>query len=130
MEKVVHIWYILNVFPILGLFQPFTVSTYKSDSEFFWNVKKDLPHQFRTFLDLLKSGQEHLDISFLSQAFPLNKYIFEVNKRNFTWKYEICSQLTIETSERRQWPHPDVFIVNFEHISHLFLNFLLLTLNK
>ena len=28
------------------------------------------------------------------------------------------------------WRHSGVFIVNFEHISHLFLGFLLLTLNK
>ena len=37
-------------------------------------------------------------------------------------------KLTIKTSERRQW-RSGVFIVNFEHISHLALLFLLLTLN-
>ena len=30
-----------------------------------------------------------------------------------------CSKLTIKTPERRHWPRPSVFIVNFEHISHL-----------
>ena len=35
-------------------------------------------------------------------------------------------KVTMKTPERR----PDVFTVNFEHISHLFLVFLLLTLNK
>ena len=30
---------------------------------------------------------------------------------------------------RRHWRRFDFFIVNFEHISHLFLMFLLLTLN-
>ena len=34
-----------------------------------------------------------------------------------------------KTPERRQWRHSDVFIVNFEHILHLVLLFLLLTLN-
>ena len=32
--------------------------------------------------------------------------------------------------ERCQWRRSDVFIVNFEHISLLFLMFLLLTLNR
>ena len=40
-----------------------------------------------------------------------------------------CSKLTIKTPERRQWCRSVVFIVNFEHISNLFLVFLLLTLN-
>ena len=43
---------------------------------------------------------------------------------------EICSKLTIKTPELRQWSLSGVFIVNFEHISHFFLVFLLLTLNK
>ena len=42
--------------------------------------------------------------------------------------YDICSKLIIKTSERRYWLCSGVFI-NFEHISHLFLVFLLLTLN-
>ena len=42
---------------------------------------------------------------------------------------EMCSKLTIKTPERHHWRHFDVFIVNFEHISHLVLVFLLLTLN-
>ena len=37
---------------------------------------------------------------------------------------EICSELTVKT------PDSVIFIVNFEHISHLFPMFLLLTLNK
>ena len=45
-------------------------------------------------------------------------------------KGEICSKLTIKTPERRQWHRHGVFVVNFEHISYLFLEFLLLTLNK
>ena len=42
---------------------------------------------------------------------------------------EICSKLTIKTPERHQWHCYDVLIVNFEHVSHLVLVFLLLTLN-
>ena len=32
--------------------------------------------------------------------------------------------------EQRQWRSSDIFIVNFEHISHLVLLFLLLTLSR
>ena len=39
---------------------------------------------------------------------------------------EICSKLSIKTPKRR---HSVIFIVNFENIPHLFLGFLLLTLN-
>ena len=42
---------------------------------------------------------------------------------------EICSKLTIQTPEQREWRRSGVFIVNFEHILHLVLVFLLLTLN-
>ena len=58
-----------------------------------------------------------------------NIYFFKVNHRNTTKRCEICSKLTIKTPERRHWDRSGVFIVNFEHISHLFLVLLLLTLN-
>ena len=35
-----------------------------------------------------------------------------------------------KTQERRQWHRSGVFIINFDHISHLVLVFLLLTLNE
>ena len=41
----------------------------------------------------------------------------------------MCSKLTIKTPEGPQSYRLGVFIVNFEHISHLGLVFLLLTLN-
>ena len=45
-----------------------------------------------------------------------------------------CSKLTMQTLEQsvkcvKYWGRSGVFIVNFEHISHLDLVFLLLTLN-
>ena len=43
---------------------------------------------------------------------------------------ELFSKLITKTPERCQWRRSSVFIVNFEHISHLYLVFLLLTLNK
>ena len=41
----------------------------------------------------------------------------------------MCSKLTIKTPEQHHWRRSGIFIVNFEHISHLVLVFLLLTLN-
>ena len=37
--------------------------------------------------------------------------------------------LTIKTPEQLNWRHSGFFIVNFEHISHLALGFVMLTLN-
>ena len=42
-----------------------------------------------------------------------------------------CSKLTIGTLEQGvKWRYSGVFIVNFEHISHLVLMFLMLTLSR
>ena len=56
--------------------------------------------------------------------------MFEGNNRNTSKRYEICSKLTTKTPEQRQWYCSGVFTINLEHISHLFLLFLLLTFNK
>ena len=56
-------------------------------------------------------------------------YLLKVNNRNTGTRCEICSKLIIKTSERRLKRRSGVFIINFEHISHLVLVFLLLTLN-
>ena len=61
---------------------------------------------------------------------PANIYLFKVNNRNSRKRFEICSKLTIKTPERSQWRRFVVFVANFKHIPHLFLVFLLLTLNK
>ena len=63
-----------------------------------------------------------LTLQIILRNYPANIYLFKVNNRNSRKRCEICSKLTIKT--------PGVFIVNFKHISHLFLLFLLLTLNK
>ena len=66
----------------------------------------------------------------LGSNYPAGIYLFKVNNRNTRTRCEICSKLTINTLERRQWRRSGVFIVNFEHISHLVLVFLLLTLSR
>ena len=60
---------------------------------------------------------------------PAGIYLLKVNYRNTRTRYEICSKLTIKISGRRQWRRSGVLTVNSEHISHLVLVFLLLTLN-
>ena len=57
---------------------------------------------------------------------PANSYLFKVINENTRKRCEICSKLTINTTQRRY----DNFIVNYEHISHLFLVFLLLARNS
>ena len=70
---------------------------------------------------------------FLSKACSKNKdntagiNLLKVNTKNTKTRYEVCSKLIIKTPKRRHWRF-GVFIVNFEHISHLVLVFLL-TLN-
>ena len=56
--------------------------------------------------------------------------MFKVNNRNSGTRCEICSKLTIKTPERHHWHRSCVFIVKFQHISHLVLVFLLLTLSR
>ena len=57
--------------------------------------------------------------------YPAGIYLLKVNNRNNKTRYEICSKLTINMLERRQWRRSGVFIVNFEHISHFVVVFLL-----
>ena len=63
------------------------------------------------------------------KTYQANIYLFKVNNRNIRKRREIWWKLTIKIQERRQWRRSAVFIVNFEHTSHLFSVFLLLTLN-
>ena len=67
---------------------------------------------------------------FTITAFPAGIYMLKVNSRNTGTRCEICSKVTIKTPGRRQWRRFGVFIVNFEHIPHLVLVFLLLTLSR
>ena len=58
-----------------------------------------------------------------------NIYILKVNNANTRKRCEICSKLPLKTPDRFYWRHSGIFIVNFEHISHLSLMFVLLTFN-
>ena len=56
--------------------------------------------------------------------------MFKINNRNTRKRCEIYPKLTIKTPERRHLGRSGVFIVNFEHILHLVLLLLLLTLSR
>ena len=51
---------------------------------------------------------------------PANIELFKVNKRNTEKSVKYVQKLTINTAEWCQWGGSSAFIVNFEHISHLF----------
>ena len=66
----------------------------------------------------------------MTDALPAGNYMFKVNNRNTSTRCEICSKLTITTPEQRQWRRSGVFIINFEHITHLDILFLSLILSR
>ena len=75
------------------------------------------------------TNNEYYDEDFLVKGtFPANIYLFKVNNKNITKRCKICSKLTLKRAKRRQWGRSGV-IVNFKHISHLLLVFLLSNLN-
>ena len=57
-------------------------------------------------------------------------YILKFHNKNTGLRCEICSKLTTKTPEQCHWCRSGVFIVDFEHISHFSLVFLLLTLSR
>ena len=66
---------------------------------------------------------------FTTCHFPAGVYLLKVNNRNTSTRCGIYSKLAIKIPERRQGRRSGTFIVNFEHILHLVLVFLLLTLD-
>ena len=95
-----------------------------------WRLRLTLLERYWVGLDVVTSSCSNVIFSCCFGVFPANIYLFKVNNRNTRNRCEISSKLTIKTPERRRRRRSGVFIVNFEHISHIFLVFLLLTLNK
>ena len=72
--------------------------------------------------------KKHGDVWFcLLVQNPGKIYLFKFNTKILG---KGVKKLTIKTPKRRQRSRPGVLIVKFEHISHCFLAFLLLILNK
>ena len=80
---------------------------------------KTLEHLLRWLYCCYEEALVHLVI--LVQA---SNYMFKVSNNNTRTRRDICSKLTIKTLERRHKLRSGVFIVNFEHISHLVLVFI------
>ena len=89
-----------------------------------WNTN------FNCFL-LQGNHQIYLSLWILA-SFPAGHYMFKVNNRNTTTRCKICSNLTMQTPEWRQWcrscvyicclwtyfaPCSSVSIVNFQHVN-------------
>ena len=66
--------------------------------------------------------------SFFRYSNTILAKIYMLKVRNIRTRRQICSKLTMKTPERHLASTPSVFIVNFEHISHLAIVFLLFTL--
>ena len=67
----------------------------------------------RTFLYLIS-------YLFLFLTYPAGIHLLKVDNKNTRTRCEICSKLTIKIPERHHWCLSGIFIVNFEHILHLF----------
>ena len=87
---------------------PFLKKTINSSN---WKIIMKIPHLLTIFPILLGWG------------YPVSIYLFKVNNKTTRGRYEIYSKLTIKTPERRHWRRSGVFVVNLEHILHLFLVF-------
>ena len=61
---------------------------------------------------------------------PAWNYMFKDNNSDTRTRREIYSKSTIKTLERHYWRRHGVFIVSFEHILHLVVVFLWLTLSR
>ena len=122
----------------VSLFEPFTEekSSAKKLNSFFptsAHMNSSLP---QTYTPLLRKQSYKQNVRHYNILIPLKGpwtqhiYLFKVNNRNTRTGCEICSKLIIKTPEQYHLCRSSAFIVNFEHISHLFLVFPLLTLNK
>ena len=82
------------------------------------------------FIHKFKDSEKVLTINLflVKTIYPANIYLFKINNKNTRKTCEICSKLTTKTAEWRHWRRSGVFVINSEHISHLVLVLLLLTL--
>ena len=71
-----------------------------------------------------------ISLKWVKPRFQADTYLPKVNYRSIGTRCEVCLKSTIKTSGRWHWCRPGVFIVNFEHISHLILVLLLLPLSR
>ena len=82
------------------------------------------------FKDVFNKCQKICKYDRIRSYIQVNIYSFIASNRSARKRCEICSNLIIKAPEQRHWHCSVVFNVGFEHISFLFLKFLLFTLNK
>ena len=98
-------------------------------------VSPDVGDPFKSIIEITesisnKNEQFKTDKRTFGNNDPSSIYLFKVNNRITGKRCEICSKLTRKSPELRKRRRSGVFVVKLEHISHLFLVFLLFTLNK
>ena len=103
---------------MVGLTEVFNIIVYKSD---FGYTKVTYSHETQNYYPQMffSKNQKNYSIKVYysrNSGIPVDIYQLKINNRNTRTKCEMCSKLAI-------------FIVNSEHILHLVLEFLLLTLN-
>ena len=113
----------------LTLFLPVISTSWLKHS--FANFPESLPevsiNWFWTFTESEKRKKEKKNYEYFKVLYLLKSQL------TFTFlksTIETHSKLTIKTLERHHWCRSGVLIVNSEHVSHIFLVFLLLILNK
>ena len=89
------------------------------------------------FVFYVEKVQKHHLLDTLTQINSIISYIshltFAYSKLSIepiAQEVKLCSKLTIKTPKRRHWCRSNVFIINFEHVSHLAPVSLLFTLSR
>ena len=82
--------------------------------------------------ELLSTSQQILEKGFIKKKIPSKHLLVQIykqqqKKKDTRKKCKVCSKSTMKTTEQRR---SGVFIVDFEHILHLFLVSILWTLSK
>ena len=121
----------INVKNIEGNYRPIRVRGFSSGGSGGSSIPLLKPGSIKSASDTTSGYGGEMDGKYYvpdQSSNPAGIYLFKVN-RNTRTRCEICSKLTLKTPERCEWRCSGVFIVNYEHISHLVQLFLLLTLN-
>ena len=94
-----------------------------------WESSRKIPG-LSIIVKTLDRGRKFKEERDVVETYPVGICTFKVNNRNTRTRFEIYSKLSSKTPEWRHWRRSDVIIVNFEHISHFSLLFILLTMRR
>ena len=117
---------------------PFCLNSLKENRKNFMRNLKKLGALW-TYATFLRTTQKILTtdtfhsrelIAVILKKNQTNIYLFKVNNGNTKKRWGTYSKLTIKSSNWRHWCRSGLVFVNFGHISHLFVVFLLMTLHR